>query len=190
LEWQCLKASCCFGQPKGPNLPFCYHGKVTTFTTTTSTPTSTQFVLTEAPPWPSTVTATTTTTGTGGSGLKGDNSGFTVLEASGIAGLGGLGFRIVPLLISAVAACLVGSMITVLLFGCGRCKGYRSSGPNSRAYSDSARSPDCQGPSGRDDFITGGSYQGLNLHSQYESLHSSPETVKGSWASSQVQNPI
>lgn len=201
LEWQCLKAGCCYGQPKGPDLPFCYHGKDTTSTTTITTKsvsTSPLFVIPLVPPrtTTTTITAMATTTRIAGPGFKEDDDGLTILNASGAAGSGGWGFRIVPLIISAVAACLVGSMVTVLLVGYGRSRGYEA---NIGVYSDGMRSPDHQGARvitgvhARNESITGGSYRGLNPQSEpyrYEPLQNSPDSARGSWAPNQVQNPI
>jgi len=205
LDWQCERAGCCYGEPSGPNLPFCYHGKDLSPTTMPPSPTTTLFVLPTLPPLPlppTTVTATTTTTKTGGSGFKEDDDWFTVLDALGAAGFGSWGFRIVPLLVGALAACLVGALITGLLVGCGRCRGAAQASDG--AYDiGMLSSPDyhgnrlsnglanglANGPRRRSDSLTGGSYQGLNPHSRYETLQSSPDGAM-SWTSSQVQNPV
>mmetsp|Transcript_62623 Transcript_62623/g.123776 ORF Transcript_62623/g.123776 Transcript_62623/m.123776 type:complete len:376 (-) Transcript_62623:77-1204(-) len=188
LEWQCLKAGCCFGEPNGPGLPFCYHGQDHS-TTTTRSPTTTQFVLPTVPPYPfqttntATTTTTTTTARTNGSGLKGDGDELTILDALGLGGLGGWGIRVVPLVIGAVAACLMGAVITGFLVGCGRCRSYQA---DNGAYNTRV----VNAPRGRNDSITGGSYQGLNPNSRYESLENSPDSAKGSWTSSQIRNPV
>jgi len=173
-EHQCLYMKCCFGEPNGDNLPFCYRPKQTSLTNTPSPTTS--YVLPTIPPFtlPTTITETTTTTTTGGSGL------LVVLDTSGVV-------------IGVVAACLVGAMITCLLVGFGRGRHYQA---KNTAYNERELSPAYPGthlindPRGRSDSITGGSYQGLNLHSQYESLQKSPDTARGSWASGHVQNPV
>jgi len=196
LEWQCIQAGCCYGEPQGPNLPFCYHGKKTTHTATTSlttTPLPTT-TLTTVPPstLPTTITATTTTTTTktGGSSFKGDDDRLTRLDSLGVKGPGGWDFRMVPLLISAVAACLMGAIVTGLIVGRGRCRRYQA---KSGAYNEREMSPARHGnylfnsPSGRNHSIRGGSYHGLDPNSQRESIQSSPAE---SWVSSRVQNPV
>merc|ERR1712008_84713 len=148
--------------------------------------------LTTVPPstLSTTITVTTTTTKTGGSSFKGDDDRLTRLDALGVEGPGGRDFRMVPLITGPVVACLMGAMITGLVVGRGGCR--RNQAKNG-AYNQREMSPARQGnylfnsPSGRNDSITGGSYHGLNLNSQHESIQSSPAE---SWVSSRVQNPI
>lgn len=173
IEWQCLHMGCCFGEPNSDYRPWCYKKKDATLKTTpspTTAPTTTTL--------PITIAETTTTTKTGGSDVKGHDNWLTVLDALGISGLGGWGFRIVPLLIGVAAACLLGAGLIV---GCGRCRRYQAT---NGAYNEHEQ---FSGLRSRNDSITGGSYQGLNPHSQYEALQNSPTE---SWASSRVQNPI
>merc|ERR1711884_636110 len=118
-----------------------------------------------------------TTTKTGGSSIRGDDNRVTRLDALGDKGPGGRGFRMVPLLIGPVAACLVGAMITGLCVVRGRYRRYQA---DNGAHNQREMSPARQGnylfnsPSARNDSITGGSYHGLNTNSQRESIQSSP----------------